>query len=74
LYKPITNTALVCAQLCHLQKGCTRLAAAIDKFNELLSHDRWFSSGTPASSTTKTSRYDIAGINKINQLVMEKKC
>jgi hypothetical protein len=26
----------------------------------LLSHDRWFSPGTPASSTTKTGRHDIA--------------
>jgi hypothetical protein len=28
----------------------------------LLAHDRWFSSGTPASSTTKTGRHDIAEI------------
>jgi hypothetical protein len=26
----------------------------------LLAHGRWFSPGTPASSTTKTGRYDIA--------------
>jgi hypothetical protein len=26
----------------------------------LLAHGRWFSSGTPASSTTKTGRHDIA--------------
>ena len=45
-YKPIANTAWVRAQLCKLQKGCTRLAAA----------------GTPASSTTKTGRHDIAEI------------
>jgi len=25
-------------------------------------HDRWFSPGTPASSTTKNGRYDIAEI------------
>ena len=30
-YKPITNTTWVRAQLCKLQKGCTRLAAASDK-------------------------------------------
>ena len=30
-YKPITNTAWVRAQLCKLQKGYTRLAAASDK-------------------------------------------
>ena len=54
-YKPITNTAWVRAQLCKLQKGCTRLAAASDKVYLLLAQGRWFSPGTPASSTTKTS-------------------
>jgi hypothetical protein len=44
------------------KKGCTRLAAARDKVYQLLSHGRWFSPGTPASSTTKTGRHDIAGI------------
>jgi hypothetical protein len=61
-YKPITNTAWVRAQLCKLQKGCPRLAAASDKVYQLLAQDRWFSPGTPASSTTKTGRHDIAGI------------
>jgi hypothetical protein len=28
----------------------------------LLAHGRWFSPGTPASSTTKTGRHDIAAI------------
>jgi hypothetical protein len=28
----------------------------------LLAHGRWFSSGTSASSTTKTGRHDIAEI------------
>jgi hypothetical protein len=28
----------------------------------LLAHDQWFSLGTPASSTTKTGRHDIAEI------------
>jgi hypothetical protein len=28
----------------------------------LLAHGRWFSPGTPASSTTKTGRNDIAEI------------
>jgi hypothetical protein len=28
----------------------------------LLAHRRWFSPGTPASSTTKTGRHDIAEI------------
>jgi hypothetical protein len=46
--------AYVRARLCILQKGCTRLAAVNDKVYQLLSHGRWFSPGTPASSTTKT--------------------
>jgi hypothetical protein len=44
------------------KKGCTRLAAASDKVCKLLAHNRWFSPGTPASSTTKTCRHDIAEI------------
>jgi hypothetical protein len=40
--------------------GCTRLAAESDKAYQLLAHGRWFSLGTPASSTTKTGRHDIA--------------
>jgi hypothetical protein len=39
---------------------CTRLAAASDKVYQLLAHSRWFSPGTPASSTTKTGRHEIA--------------
>ena len=61
-YKPITNTAWVGAWLCILQKGCTRLAAASDKAYQLLAHGRWFSPGTPDSSTTKTGRHEIAEI------------
>jgi hypothetical protein len=52
----------VCTQLCKLQKGCTRLATTSDKVYQLLAHGRWFSQGTPASSTTKTGRHDIAEI------------
>ena len=44
------------------KKGCTRLAGASDKVYQLLAHGRWFSPGTPASSTTKTGRHDIAEI------------
>jgi len=44
------------------KKGCTRLAAASDKVYQLLAHGRWFSPGTPASSTTKSGRHDIAEI------------
>ena len=57
------------------KKGCTRLAIASDKDYQLLAHGRWFSPGTPASSTTvKTGRHDIAEIllkvvlNTINQI------
>ena len=61
-YKPITNMAWVRARLCKLQKGCTRLAAASDKVYQLFADGRWFSPGTPASSTTKTGRHGIAEI------------
>ena len=59
--------------LYRLKKGCTRLAATSDQVYQLLAHGRWFSPGTPASSTTKTGRHDIAEIllevalNTINQ-------
>jgi hypothetical protein len=49
-------------RLCTLQNGCTRLEAASDKVYQLLALGRWFSPGTPASSTTKTGRHD----NKMN--------
>jgi hypothetical protein len=44
------------------KKWCTRLAAASDKAYQLLAQGRRFSPGTPASSTTKTGRYNIAEI------------
>ena len=60
------------ARLCKLQKGYTRLASASDKVYQLLSHGRWFSLGTPASSITKTGCHDIAEKgnkhNKSNQI------
>jgi hypothetical protein len=43
-------------------KFFARLAAASDKVYQLLAIGRWFSPGTPASSTTKTDRHDIAEI------------
>jgi hypothetical protein len=53
-------------------KECTRLAASSDKVYQLLTHGRWFSPGTLASSTTKTGRHDIAesGVkhNKLNHI------
>jgi len=44
------------------KKGCTRLTATSDTVYQLLSHGWWFSPGTPASSTTKPGRHDIAEI------------
>jgi hypothetical protein len=44
------------------KKGCTRLTDTSDKVYQLLAHGRWFSPGTPASSTTKTGQHDIAEI------------
>jgi hypothetical protein len=46
----------------YYKKECTQLAAASDKDYQLLAHGRWVSPGTPASSTTKTGRHDIAEI------------
>ena len=39
-----------------------RYTAASDKVYQLLANGRWFSPGTPGSSTTKTGRHDIAEI------------
>jgi hypothetical protein len=36
--------------------------SARDEAYQLLAYGRWFSPGTPASSTTKTGRHDIAEI------------
>jgi len=52
--------------------------SASDQVYQLLARGWWFSSGTPASSTTKTNRHDIAEIllnvalntkNQINQSI-----
>jgi len=66
--------AWVRARFCKLHKRSTRLAAASVKVYQLLAHGRCFSPGTPASSTIKTGRHDIAEIllkvalNAINQI------
>ena len=67
--------AWVHARLCKLQKEkCTRLAAASDSLPVACPYGRWFSQGTPASSTTKTGRHDIgeSGIkhHKSNQIMI----
>jgi hypothetical protein len=56
---PINNTAWVPARLCKLQKGALDSQLQVIVY-QLLAHDRWFSPGTPASSTTKTGLHDIA--------------
>jgi hypothetical protein len=38
------------------------LAATSDQVYQLLAHGRWLSPGTPAFSTTKPGRHDIAEI------------
>jgi hypothetical protein len=49
----------LCKKSLKIQKGCTRLGATSDKVYQLLANGWWFS---PASSTTKTGRHDIAEI------------
>jgi hypothetical protein len=52
-------------------KRCTRLAAASDKVYQLLAHGRWFSPGTPASSTGLRDIAEILlkmALNTINQI------
>jgi hypothetical protein len=62
---------LVRTRFCKLQKGCTRLSTASDTVYQLLAHGRWFSTGTPASSTTKTGRHEIA--EKLLKVALNKK-
>ncbi len=52
-------------QLCSTRvqkKGALDLQPQVEKVCQLLALGRWFSPGTPASSTTKTGRHDIAEI------------
>jgi hypothetical protein len=48
---------MVRSRLCKLQEECI-----LDKVYQLLANGRWFSPGTPASSTTKAGRHDITEI------------
>jgi hypothetical protein len=43
-------------------KKVLSIRSASDNVYQLLAHGRWFSPGTPASSTIKTGRHDIAEI------------
>jgi hypothetical protein len=49
-------------EICYKRTTAWRLEVACDKVYQLLAHGRWFSLGTPASSTTKTGRHEIAEI------------
>jgi hypothetical protein len=62
LVKKISTICLKKPGFVNYKKGCTRLTAASDKVYQLLVHGRWFSPGTPASSTTETDCHDIAEI------------
>jgi hypothetical protein len=53
---------MVSPSFVNYKKVCTQLASTSDKVYQLLVHGRWFSPGTPASSTTKTGHHDIAEI------------
>ena len=57
--KHITNMAGFAPGFVNYKKGCLRFATASDKAYRLHAHGRWFS---PASSTTKAGRHDIAEI------------
>jgi hypothetical protein len=46
----------------NVTEKCIHLAAVSDKVYQVPSQGRRFSPGTPASSTTKASRHDIAEI------------
>ena len=61
-YQHITNTVWVRALLCKYIKGAFDAQQQVDKINQLLTHGRWFSPGTPASSITKTGRHELAEI------------
>jgi hypothetical protein len=52
--------------------GFCCFTAASDTIYQLLVHGRWFSPGTPASSTTKTGRHDIAAKIKVYFVIRQK--
>jgi len=59
--------------LVNYKKGALDSQQQVIKVYQLLAHGRWFSPGTPASSTTKTGRHDIveSGVkqNQSNQSI-----
>ena len=61
----VRNTQMITKDK-NLERHCTPLKpitnTARDNVYQLLAHGRWFSPGTPASTTTKTGRHYIAEI------------
>jgi hypothetical protein len=49
-----SNILAIVPGFVYCKKGCTRFGATRDQAYQLLAHVWWFSTGTPASSTTKT--------------------
>ena len=60
LSKRVNRSCRIYTQL--LISSIIQWTAGSDKVYQLLAHVRWFSAGTPASSTAKTGRHDIAEI------------
>jgi len=58
----LTSLSPIAPGFVNYKKGCTPIAAASDTAYQLLPHGRCFFPGTPASSTTKTGRHNIAEI------------
>jgi hypothetical protein len=59
---PITNTRGFAPHFVNYKKGALDSQPQVIKVYQLLAHGRSFSPDTPASSTTKTGRHDIAEI------------
>jgi hypothetical protein len=55
-------------RLCELQKGCTPVTTVSDKAYQLLAHGRWFSPGTPVSSTNIDEILLKVPLNTNNQI------
>ena len=65
IHQTISNLNIqqwVRARLCKLHKRVHSTRSRSDNAYQLLAHGRWFSPGTPASSTTKTGHHDIVEI------------
>ena len=62
LITPLVIFTLLAMALSVLRFTASDYPFGSDKVYQLLAHGWWFSPGTPASSTTKTGRHDIAEI------------